>query len=1421
MGKNFLVLGIIVLVLLAAGLYGLREILIGPRLLAAVNQRLAPALGVELEAERIGGNYFRTLEISGLRGVGGATTRLSRLELEATSLRLEYSLPALSRGLEAFLATVRIRLNDGRFLVELAAIPHTEDSGASAFPTAILAALDQNSAPLWHQALTQAGQVTRLIPAIQVANLELRIQGPDLTLAATAIELDYLPPPPGAATEARLNLQSAGITLDHPLLHPPPAPLALELGLASKPESNILDLTYLHWGELLRVNAASLATGATTLRLELPLQALGSDFQLQAELREDYRELAATLDSLELADLQWLLPTPPPLTGALSGHLWLHTDPTQPLPGPQAELTGLPADLTGGLELRLRQASFAGRELDDLDLHTTIGQGHLYLPRLAARLGSNRLLVEDLRLPLAAIPVGPRQPTSQEAWAGQPSWPLLLDQAHLGRLSADLTDIPALAAALGFTVPPEYDPALPRHRLLLEAGLEQGRLNLREVSLQTAAGRLELPTAEIGPWPASANLYDLPIKADLHLDIADLTTMARLFQPAAPLQPAGRLRADLELQGTPAAPVGRLELTGQGLVWNEWRLASIQAAFNGQGQVSPAAIPVLAASRLELTATGLSLAELDLGKLQLQAELAASPDLPTVKLRLQAAELATVDWRLTELAARMQSSGSAADPRLTGSLGLQGVRFNNPEQKLGLPELSGIIADFTWQSGHLTLPRLELNREPDRLTAAFSLALPAAPLPAPATGPATFGQTAPLSPMTTSPGDPGDHNHPWLPFLQIYRELSSLSPATVAIPKLEAKLTVADLAAYAALFGAIGEPTGTLALEISGGGKPALHEFHANLELASVRWAEASLASLSSRLTFQVSHQSEKTGFSFALPDGTLAALAGEGEFLLTDLVYSGTVINQGRGRAWLELEALTLSGVEINSGDGRLRLAGKVFGLQTPPPTIYRLELEQLELKHEQLHLNLARTAHLRLGDGRLQVSDFEIGGHGATISLIGDYNPNDPAAELDLQGHLHSDDLSWLAAFIPGVRRLEGQLAADFHLHGPARDPQMAGGLSFTGGELRLEGDAPALRELRLTATFDRDGLAISELGGLWGGAPFQVGGRIDLPSGFPLELRPASLAAETIFNLSLRGEDILFYRAEGILVRGQGALQISGPLARLRIDGQVAIHDGRYTRNLDFFQAFRAPGGGPRRQTGLGLFSLTSPPWRDLSFDIRLTATRPFLVVNNMARGSLRPELHLGGSGELPVLTGEIYLDPTRITLPAARLEIGSGLIRFPARNPDQPEFDLLASTRMAGYDISLVLQGTAAEPVLTLSSTPPLPDDQLLVLLLTGQLPAALGEEAARRRAGMNVAVFLGRDLLARLFHGDEPPSDEALLERFQLEVGRAITRAGDETIEAELWLIDDFFRPGARLYLTGEKDVYDDFNLGLKIVFRFR
>ncbi len=184
------------------------------------------------------------------------------------------------------------------------------------------------------------------------------------------------------------------------------------------------------------------------------------------------------------------------------------------------------------------------------------------------------------------------------------------------------------------------------------------------------------------------------------------------------------------------------------------------------------------------------------------------------------------------------------------------------------------------------------------------------------------------------------------------------------------------------------------------------------------------------------------------------------------------------------------------------------------------------------------------------------------------------------------------------------------------------------------------------------------------------------------------------------------------------------------------------------------------------------------------------------------------------------GTVYIDPSRVVLPSGRLQVQSGLIRFPEKEPDRPQLDLLAHSKILGYDINLVTSGPLDDPVITLSSSPALPNDELLLLLLTGQPPKTGTSGASRGRGATNVMVYLGRDFLERWLADDSAGSDETVLDRFELDFGRNITRSGEQTVEATFRLGGQAAATGKTYYLSAEKDRYDAYNYGLKLVFRF-
>ncbi len=467
--------------------------------------------------------------------------------------------------------------------------------------------------------------------------------------------------------------------------------------------------------------------------------------------------------------------------------------------------------------------------------------------------------------------------------------------------------------------------------------------------------------------------------------------------------------------------------------------------------------------------------------------------------------------------------------------------------------------------------------------------------------------------------------------------------------------------------------------------------------------------------------------------------------------------------------------------------------------------------------------TVEARLEQSRLTVGRLEVDGPHASLKGAGSWEglpditrlagggTQAGAGRLALQAGLKIADLGWLGRGLKDIRRTAGALEASLTLTGPPRDPEITAEIRLSGGELWPELALPSVQDLNLEARTDGRQLEIVSLNGDLGGAPFQLQGTI---AGI------RALATEGRTDFKFTGDNLLLFRSDETTLRADTRLTLSGPVSRLLLEGEVAVTDGRFAKNLGVFNTLLSP-GKPAGPGGLRLFSINAPPLRDMRFNVKITARRPFQIRSNVARGEVRPDLLLAGTGQLPALTGVVYVEPSRVTLPAGRIEIESGLVRFLTSDPDRPVLDLNGRSRLYGYDITVLIEGPYDAPEITLSSVPPLPREDLLLMLLTGQPPRHTGGQGGAERTGMKVAVFVGRDFISRWFQGENGEGVDSILERFDVEVGRALTEAGDETIEASFRLVDGFLRRRGTLYLTGEKDIYDYYNAGVRLVFRFK
>jgi len=410
---------------------------------------------------------------------------------------------------------------------------------------------------------------------------------------------------------------------------------------------------------------------------------------------------------------------------------------------------------------------------------------------------------------------------------------------------------------------------------------------------------------------------------------------------------------------------------------------------------------------------------------------------------------------------------------------------------------------------------------------------------------------------------------------------------------------------------------------------------------------------------------------------------------------------------------------------------------------------------------------------------------------------------APLQLEGRLASIDVAHVRGWLGGVRRLSGRLDAEVAVTGTLDEPVVTGRAGLLDGELRLASGIPPLEALQAEVELDPHEARVVRCTGELGAMPFELTGHVRTEGG------------DEALDLRLTGSNLLVWRGQGIKVRADVDLALQGPLEAPLARGWLRLRDSRVVRAVDALQLARVVPAAP---DGALSDVLRESPLARLRLDVAVSAAEPVLIENNILRGELVPDLRLLGTGEAPVPEGELHLLSTRLALPASILHITHGRLLFDAADPRHPSIDLHGETSVRGYTITVDASGAWDEPVLELVSSPPLPSEEVLLLVLTGQPPNGAG--TAGLAAGGVTGVYLGQDLLARWLT-DTASDDDSVLDRFEFGYAEDVTTHGSTLVQVSYHMIGDLQAGRPALYLHAEKDPYDAVNFGLRWRVRLR
>ncbi len=303
-------------------------------------------------------------------------------------------------------------------------------------------------------------------------------------------------------------------------------------------------------------------------------------------------------------------------------------------------------------------------------------------------------------------------------------------------------------------------------------------------------------------------------------------------------------------------------------------------------------------------------------------------------------------------------------------------------------------------------------------------------------------------------------------------------------------------------------------------------------------------------------------------------------------------------------------------------------------------------------------------------------------------------------------STDLALLDPLVAAAgRRVRGTLTLDADIAGTFAAPRIRGTGKLTGGD--VQDYAQGARVQAIEAALEADGtrIVVTSLTGRAGPGTISGSGSIDLdapgmPVDFRFNARNARPVVSDLFTANVSGD-----------------MRMTGPLNDLSLTGALQISRGEINLPEKFPQDVAVL--NVRRR---GRPPPPSAPRSRVALDVAVRTSGPVFVRGHGVDAEMGGEIKVGGSIAAPVMSGDFRMNRGTYDFAGQTLNFTSGRVSFDGtgvRARLDPALDFVAQTESGGVTAVLRVGGYASAPKITLSSTPQLPQDEVIAHLLFQQ------------------------------------------------------------------------------------------------------
>ena len=376
---------------------------------------------------------------------------------------------------------------------------------------------------------------------------------------------------------------------------------------------------------------------------------------------------------------------------------------------------------------------------------------------------------------------------------------------------------------------------------------------------------------------------------------------------------------------------------------------------------------------------------------------------------------------------------------------------------------------------------------------------------------------------------------------------------------------------------------------------------------------------------------------------------------------------------------------------------------------------IPQLSASYQQLQIASARPIKVDYANSVVSLQPSEITGTDTSVHFQGNIPlQNTAPLTLTAQGDVNLRLLRMLSSDL----KSSGSLKVDLHGSGSTRTPEVQGDIRLQDVALSTLSAPIGLDKLNGSLTLANNRLQITQLTGQMGGGDISATGGI-------------ALKPQLQMNVAVNAKSVRLRYPEGMRSVIDSDLTFTGNAEAASLDGRVLLDSLGFSKDFDiadFMAQFSGNAPPPAGDTFADKIKL----------NVAVQSTAQLAAVSSELSLEGQANLRVIGTASNPVIVGRTELTSGELFFMKRRYQIERAIVNFTDPNRTTPVVNMLITTTINQYNLSLTVIGPVEKLRTSYVSDPPLPPVDIINLIARGQTT----EEAAPASMGANSVIANG-------------------------------------------------------------------------------